>query len=433
MTMTVTKTQNSGSRRISSEPEARTQGKAFQDSVNWFRNLHFGMFIHWGPYSVLRRGEWAIQDERIPLEEYDEIARQFTASRYDPRQWVALAKEAGMRYLVLTARHGDGYCLYRSEHNPRNSFTQTPHRDLVRDFVKACREEGMGIGLYFGLSNWYEHFRRFGAYQVFSDLRQNPTHSQSWKELWQSNRAQLRELLTSYGEIDILWFDDAPLVGESFDAAGLEVMARQLQPGILINNRGRTPGDFDISEEKFERLDPMRPWEVCMPLAIRWGNHRGDNDYKSVATLIRMIRTPIIQGGNFLLNVGPYEDGTIPEKQIHLIREVGNWLRIQGESIFGCEGILAAHAEWGDWITHKNGTVYVHLDRWMGPRFCFAGLRNQVKSAVLLSNGSRVDFIQSHPDRLVFSGLPENPPDPHCNVIALEIEGTPVFDTLLKI
>ncbi len=395
--------------------------------TDWFRDLGFGMFIHWGPYSVLGRGEWAIHDERIPPEEYDEITRRFTASKFDARAWVELAKAAGMKYIVLTTCHGDGYCLFGTKACARNSVDMTPKRDLVREYVEACREGGLGVGFYYGMTTWYENAKRFGTFDIRSNPLENPARREGWKSLMAMKYALLRDILSNYGPIDILWLDDLPHVGESYDAEGMYRMVREFQPNCMLgeNTRGCGNGDFDIAEERFLDSPPERPWELCMPIAVRWGYHRGDTDYKSIRHILSLLRRCASGRGNLLLNTGPYEDGRMQPEQEKILRTVGAWLKQQGQSVFGCKSVFPGHAEWGDAASTDGKYLYLHVDRWMGEQWACGGLQNQVRSATLLSTGEPVAFEQQAPNRIIFSGLPLDPPDPNCNVFAIETEGKP--------
>ena len=396
------------------------------ERIEWFRSLNFGLFVHWGPYSVLGRGEWVIQDERIPLEEYDDVTRRFTADQYNPREWVELAKDAGMKYLVLTSCHGDGYCLFDTPTYDRNSRLMTPGRDLVLEFVEACREGKMGVGLYYSLSNWYENRRRFQGYQCFTNPLEKPEWRNAWNELVDMKHEQVRELLTKY-KPDILWLDDPPNDPESFRADELYAMIHELHPNCLwaLNHHQSELGDFVITEERFLEKKVSYPWELCMPLSERWGYHRGDNNYKSVYDCLRLLCRCVLNGGNYLCNTGPYENGKMQPVQEKILRGIGEWISKQGMSLIGARQLPTEHAEWGELTTFDGERMYIHVSRWMGPEFTFSGLRNQVKSAILISTDQTVEFTQSEPARLTFHSLPEDPPDPYCNIIALEVEGEP--------
>lgn len=414
--------------------EARRPTKPHPRS-EWFRSRAFGMFIHWGPFSVLGHGEWSIVDERIPLDEYDRLCDRFAAENYDPRAWVEVARAAGMKYLTLTACHGNGYCLFDTATYPRNSVNGTPGRDLVREFVEACREGDMGVGLYYSLTNWYEFYKLFGTYRVISNPREHSQYRDGWERVVDMQHAQLRELLTNYGSIDILWIDDVPKIPEAYDAEGLYRMIRDLQPDCLVgeNTRHCGNGDFDISEERWLEEVPERPWEVCMPMGVRWSYQEHDTDLKSVRTLLGMLRRCVLGGGNFLLNTGPRGDGTLPSFQEERLREIGAWLKDHGRALWGCRPLNAGHVEWGDTVTWDGkDTVYLHVDRWFGSTWTFSGLENRVLSAEVLPTGRPVRFRQSDPARLTFEDLPADPPNPHCSIVALKVEGEPVMRPWLE-
>lgn len=413
--------------------EARKPSKP-HPRAEWFRNLGFGLFIHWGPFSVLGRGEWSIADERIPPEEYDKIDAEFRAEHYDPEQWVELAKASQMKYLTLTACHGNGYCLFNTSTYHRNAVSGSPKRDLVDAFVKACRRHGMGVGLYYSMTNWYEFFKRFGGYRVVSNPRANATSRPAWDDLIQMKFSQIRELLLNYSP-DILWLDDMPKIPESYDADGLYRMIREVSPDCLVgeNTRNCGNGDFDISEERFLDHIPERPWEVCMPLATRWSYQATDTNFKSVQTLLGMLRRCMLWGGNFLLNTGPLPDGRMQPCQETVLRQLGDWLSKYEHTIRGCKPLDPGHLEWGEIVTWDGkDKVYLHVDRWFGKSWSFCGLKNKVLRARVLGVETNVTYRQVEPDRLIFETLPESPPDPFCNIIELTIDGKPQLEPWLS-
>lgn len=391
--------------------------------TDWFRNLGLGLFIHWGPYSLLGHGEWAIHDERIPLDEYDAICNGFTAQDYNPRRWAEWAAGIGVKYMMLTACHGDGFCLFDTDSTERNSVRMGPGRDLVAEYVEACREVGLGVGLYCSLSNWYENYNRLGAYITASNLLENPRYRDPWREIVEIKHQQIKELITGYGEVDILWLDDPPSVPESYHYLELESMIRAFQPNILINNRGKFPGDFEVCEERLASGEASHPFEVCMPIAHRWGHHRGDKNYKTSKTLVSMLSQTVAGRGNFLVNVGPTAEGIIPEQQVGRVEEMGQWFLANQASLRNVRVVNPEHAEWGELLTCSGNTLYVHVERWISPTFAFCGLRNKVKRVSVLATGQDIDFEQRDPDRLVMRNLPGDPPSDLCTVIAIEFEG----------
>ena len=296
-----------------------------QDRTAWWREASFGMFIHWGVYATPGRGEWILYQEHIPVEEYIRLADQFRPEAYEPREWVALAKEAGMKYMVLTTRHHDGYCLFDSKVSDFTSVKTAARRDFVRDFADACHEAGMPIGFYYSLVDWR-----------FPDILPVGVHHDPavYAPMVEQAHAQVRELLTQYGKIDILWYDMlSPHDPELWRAKELNAMARELQPHILINDRAGLPEDFGTPEN---RVTPEnRPWEACYTMNRSWAYCPTDRNYKPVHELIRLLASCASSGGNLLLNVSPDPQGRIPVEQVDRLREIGRWIRGNGKAIYG--------------------------------------------------------------------------------------------------
>ena len=379
----------------------------------WFTQARFGMFIHWGIYAALGRGEWVMHEERIPRDEYNRLADQFRPRPGVAREWAALAKEAGMRYAVLTTKHHDGFCLFDSQTTDFTSVKTAAGRDLVAEFVAACRQEGLRIGFYYSLMDWQWPIQFEGA-------DKDPT---LFKQAIDYIHAQVRELCTQYGKVDVMWYDGAwPLSVEQWRSAELNAMVRELQPDILINDRAALSEDIDTPEQYIKASEPGRLWETCMCIADRWGYYRGDNDNKSTAHLIHDLTRVASGNGAYLLNVGPLPDGTIPELQQQRLREMGAWLQVNGESVYGTErSPYERHKSFGT-TTVRGNTVYVHVWRWVGPEFCFAEVKNRVKEAFFLATGEPVKFRQIG-ERVIFTDMPEESPDPADTVIVLRMEG----------
>ena len=396
----------------------RTRPQEVEQSkrLKWFHKARFGMFIHWGISSLLGRGEWTMYWERIPLEEFVQLAKRWNPKRYHPEDWVALAKSAGMHYMVLTTRHHDGYSLFDSQVSEFTSVKTAPKRDLVGEFVGACRRAGMKIGFYYSLLDW-----RFPAY--FTGPKKDPT---GWAKLVQCVHAQVRELLTQYGKIDILWYDGAwPHDADAWRSAELNRMVRKIQPHILINNRSKLPEDFDTPEQHIARSPSGRAWETCMTMNDHWGYCRADRNWKPTRQLIMNLVRTTSGSGNFLLNVGPKPDGTIPQASVKRLKQIGEWMRVNGESIYGC-GASPFRGEMVGLTTAKGSTVYLHVFYWPGEEICIAGVKNKVKSARLLATGKELT-VRQEPNsvRLFIRGLAKKPPDPYDSVIVLNLVGKP--------
>lgn len=344
--------------------------------IAWWREARFGMFLHWGVYSILGRGEWVQWHEQIPVDQYAKLADQFHPDHFDADAWANLAKQGGMKYMVLTARHHDGFALFD---DPGSSFTamkSAAHHDFVADYVKAVRKAGLGVGLYYSPLDW-----RFPGF-FFPGI-----YRQSAIELRQQYQRQIDELATHYGKLDILWFDgggdgwlgfggvhftgsgwqarpkDQPYTG-AFDWEDTKTVAhlRQLQPGIILNNRTDAPADFRSREgdAKLGDFDNQHPWELCTTITQGAWGYQPNAKVKPLAQLLHLLVGAVGRDGNFLLNVSPRPDGEIDPAQAARVREIGQWLSQYGESIYGTRG--------GPWLpgdygvsTHKGDLVYVHV------------------------------------------------------------------------
>jgi alpha-L-fucosidase len=383
------------------------------DRMKWWVEARFGMFIHWGLYAIPARGEWVMNCERIPKAEYAKLADRFDPGNFDADRWVAQAKEAGLRYMGLTTRHHDGFSLFDSQVSDFTSVKTAAKRDFVGEYVEACRRAGMRIGFYYSLLDW-----RWPAY--WDGPAKDP---EGFRKLRDYVHAQVRELMTQYGKIDILWYDGSwPHSAEDWQSAKLNKMVRSLQPEVIINNRSGLAEDLETPEQQIRGHE--RPWETCMTMDdLWWGYHPGDPNLKSPMQLVRNLVKCVENNGNFLLNVGPKADGAIPEPQAERLREIGGWMAANGESIYGAGSSPFRQAHLGH-VTAKAGKVYVHITCWPGTEMVVAGIGNDVTGARMLASGRELDYDQRD-DRLFVHGLPEKSPDPIDTVVVLEVEGEP--------
>ncbi|MEI7828525.1 MAG: alpha-L-fucosidase [Prolixibacteraceae bacterium] len=389
-------------------------GQNADNRIKWWKEARFGMFIHWGVYSVEGRGEWIMYQEHIPYGEYRKLAENFNPREFNPAKWIAIAKEAGMKYIVLTTRHHDGYCLYDSQVSDFTSVKVGPGRDLVAEFANECHKAGMKMGFYYSLTDW--HFPGV--------LPQGyPRSAEIMNPLVKQAHAQIRELLTNYGKVDILWFDGMA-TGDTavWHSNKLIRMARQLQPSILINDRAGTNEDFVTPENVVTANN--QPWESCYTMNRTWGYAPNDHNYKPVAELIRLLTSCASQGGNFLLNVSPDGEGNIPRRQIESLREIGKWMKLHGAAVYnaGLSPIVASNLGFQCRVGDK---VYLLIQRWPGTVLPFAWCGSIVKSARILTTGQSLNIEQKE-DRVWLKGLPLNPPDPYMNVVELTFEGAPM-------
>lgn len=379
----------------------------------WFKEARFGMFIHWGLYSVLGRGEWVMYLEHIPVEEYSKLAEKFKPTKFNPDEWVSYAKEAGMRYMVLTSRHHDGFSLFDSKVSNYTAPKTAAGRDLVAEFIKACHKAGMRVGLYYSLLDW-----RWPAY-----WRGPKNDPEGWSKFLEYVHTQVEEICSNYGKLDVLWYDGAwPYKAEDWRAAELNAKVRKLQPEILINNRSGLPEDFDTPEQHISFSPPGRLWETCMTTTETWWGYCKGDPWRSTRKLIQTLVTCASGEGNLLLNVGPKADGTFPAKAIRILREIGSWMKVNGESIYGSERCPFS-ASVGT-FTAKANKAYLHVFRWPGREICIAGVGNDVKDVYMLATGEHIKFSKSG-GRVFLRELPARAPDPYDTVIVLELDDKP--------
>ncbi|REE94587.1 alpha-L-fucosidase [Paenibacillus taihuensis] len=377
--------------------------------LEWFVHERFGMFIHWGLYAIPARGEWVRSLEKLTKDDYQPFFEEFNPIKYDPRQWAKAAKAAGMKYAVMTAKHHDGFCLFDSKLTDYKATNTPAGRDLIREYIDAFREVGIRVGLYYSIIDWHhEHYPHYG--DKIHPMRDNEAfkdYTYDFNQYLEYMHGQVRELLTGYGPIDIMWFDFSydDMTGEKWRATELVQMMRSIQPNIVIDNRlggdGKSAnpeiyaGDFKSPEQILppegvvnEEGKPV-PWESCITLNDHWGYCSGDNNYKSPKTVIRGLVECVSKGGNLLLNVGPNALGEIPSLSLDVLAEVGKWMDGNGRSIYGCGPSKLEKPEWGRY-TQRGNMLYAHIyDRGMGP-INFRGLSGKVKRARLLCDGTEI-------------------------------------------
>lgn len=381
--------------------------------LEWFRKARFGMFIHWGLYAQLGRHEWVMNRERIPLEEYEPLADSWKPGPWPARKWAKLAKQAGQRYMVMTTKHHEGFCLFNSELTDYNAVKRGPQRDLVAEYVEAARDEGLKVGFYYSLMDWHH-----------PDGAKCAKNEKSRRRFVDYIHGQIRELLSNYGKIDILWYDVSwPLDAQGWESEKMNQMALELQPDIIINNRNQLPGDFGTPEQHIRAEEGGRMWEACMTFNNAWGYTPIDTDWKDAGAVAGMLRQVAAGGGNLLLNIGPAPDGSVPAPCPKVLKQVGEWLDKHGDSIY--DATDAMQQEWSvlGAFTRKGDTLYYHVNRWPGSQIAVGGLQCEVKQARLMG-GPEVAFNQKL-DRLVLTGLPEEAPDPVTTVLELKVSGEP--------
>jgi len=384
----------------------------------WFNEARFGLFIHWGIYSLLGRGEQVLYREHLDPAEYAQLAEQFDPCGFDADQWALCAKRWGMKYAVLTAKHHDGFCLFDSAWTDYSSAKRGPKRDFVAEYVHAFRKRGFKVGLYYSLADW-------SIPSYFLGPKADP---KGFERLIKYIHAQVRELCANYGKIDILWFDgDTPYISQDWQSERLLQGVRRMQPGILVNDRlgaderGKL-GDFGTSER---RIEPQlgRLWESCQVSTWRlWGYAKGER-WKEPAVLLDMLCETASLGGNLLLNVGVKPDGSFPEPFTQSMDRIGVWIQRYGEAIHGTQPGISEFVTYGR-QTVKDRTLYLLVRFWPGEEIRLPGIKSRAVSARILGAEQEVEWTQEK-DVLILKGLPLEPVDDLCSVIAVQFQEEP--------
>ena len=358
-----------------------------------------------------------METEAIPFGEYTPLAQVFNPAPDFARGWAKLAKAAGMKYMVMTTKHHEGFCNFDSKLTDYCASKQGPKRDLVREYVEAARAEGLRVGFYYSLMDWHHPDGALCA-----------TDEEARKRFVTYTHGLIREILTNYGKIDILWYDVSwPLDAKGWESERMNKMVFELQPDIIVNNRNHLLGDFSTPEQKIVAETNGRAWESCMTLNDSWGFQRADDNWKSSKTIIRNLISCVHDGGNYLLNIGPQPDGSVPEESIRVLTEVGQWMNISGETIYKAEICQPKRSNYAS-FTRTDNTLYMHVHFWPGQDLAISGLMVKVKSARLLKGNQPITFAQD-PYRVHLTGLPADPPDAPVTTIALECDGEPQQDT----
>lgn len=409
----------------------------------WWSDARFGMFIHWGLYSqwgchypgadgTLLNGktEHMMRHLRLPVALYATIAGVFNPVKFDADEWVRLAKVAGMKYIIITSKHHDGFALWDSAASDYNIVKRTPwKRDAIRELAEACRRGGLKFGVYYSLGRDWEDPDVPTSVKPDGNRRSNDwdwpdeTKKDFTRYYERKVKPQVRELLSHYGPIDLLWFDTPEKVSAA-QSVELMKLVRELQPGCIVNQRvGNRYGDYRVAEQEIPAGGWADAWETCMTLNRHWGYYLGDEDFKPTEVVIRNLVDIASKGGNFLLNVGPDGEGVIPAGSVARLRETGAWLARNGEAIYGTTASPIGKPAWGR-ATQKRGpdgvTLYLHVFDWPADgRLVVAGVKGAVASAVLLG-GAELQVTRGS-DGVVLTKLPSAAPDAISSTIVLRL------------
>jgi len=396
--------------------------------LKWWRNARFGMFIHWGVYSVPagvwdgeeKYAEWIRHRAQIPVDRYEELAQDFNPTEFDANRWARFAEQAGMKYMVITSKHHDGFCLFDSDYTEWDIGEASPYGgEPLEQLADACRDRGIRFATYYSIMDW--HHPDYLPRRSWSDRSAKGADMDRYTEYAVNQVGEIIERL----DPAIIWFDGGWEDSWTEDR-GRKMLnfVREKAPHTIINDRLEVNGDYITPEQHIPTRGPERDWETCMTMNNHWGYAKYDNDWKSTKTLIRNLVDIVSKGGNYLLNVGPKADGTFPDPAIKRLKEIGEWMDTYGESIYGTDRSPMGEPAWGR-CTAEPGRLYLHVFRWPDdgtlevPR-----LRNEVEAAYLLGEDEDLETVER--DRGVAVRLTgADAPNAIDTVVVLEIEGTP--------
>jgi len=400
----------------------------------WFQNARFGLFIHWGVYSVLGDGEWVMNNKKIPISEYEKLPLQFNPTEFDPAEWVSLAKAAGMKYITITSKHHDGFAMFHTRQSDWNIVDRTPYKkDVLKMLADECRKQGIKLFFYYSQLDWH-HPDYFPRGRTGRDAGR--PESGDWYKYLDYMDAQLRELLTNYGPIGGIWFDgwwDKPEADWRLEQT--YKLIHDLQPQALIganHHRKPFPGeDFQMFEKdlpghntagfnKDAEIGDL-PLETCDTINNSWGYNKNDKRFKSTRELIHYLVRAAGYDANFLLNVGPMPDGRIQPEFVERLKEMGQWLAKNGESIYGTRGGPLTPRPWGV-TTRRGNKIYIHILNWPDNVLAMPRPPVKVKSAGLLKDGSKIEYAENNFGLLI--KIPEAAKDPVDTIVVLEVEWT---------
>lgn len=410
--------------------------RSHEDSLRWFDEARLGMFIHFGLYAILGRGEWRQLVDKIPCSEYDPLIEQFNPTEFDAAAWVDLAREAGCRYITVTTKHHDGFCLFHSALTDFHIGNSPFGRDLIRELTEECHRQGLRMHYYYSILDW--HHPDFSPPPEWMK-EEREARGIDFERYLEYMRGQLRELCTNYGPIGCIWYDGGWLHNaEQLRSAEQNAMIRQLQPHILINDRSGLPEDLTTPEQRMPATGLTNPdgsprrWEACVTITSHWWGYDAEETvYKTPQFVLRMFVDIVSKGGNLLLNVGPKPDGTIQEEFVEVFRHLGRWMKVNGEAIYGSQPSPFRRLPFFGRVTRKGTTLYLHVFEW--PRdgeLRLAGLRTPVTSARLLSAPEAPLEFAQHDDELCLR-VPVAAPDPDVSVVAVELAAEPKVEQLV--
>jgi alpha-L-fucosidase len=443
--------EKSAESEVEKQPVKKETAQERDKRMAWWREARFGLFIHWGLYAIpagewkgeTQHAEWILTTAQIPVKEYEKFASRFNPVEFNPEDWVKTAKDAGMKYIVITSKHHDGFCLFDSQKTDYDVMDATPFkRDIMRELADECRKQGIKMCWYHSIMDWH--------HPDYLPRRNWETRSAEGADIGRYvdyMKGQVKELLSNYGEIGVMWFDGEWEHTWTRDL-GIDLYdyVRSIAPDVIINNRvgkGRAgmagtydpqsaPGDFGTPEQEIPATGLGYDWETCMTMNDHWGYNKNDHNWKSDKDLIQKLVDIASKGGNFLLNVGPTAEGLFPQESMDRLKAMGEWMGKNGESIYGTTASQFEHLEWGR-STTKDHTLYLHVFDWpQNGKLLIPGLVSKAQKIYPLADPQTELSCDYQAGTAVIS-LPEKPLDPYVSVFALEFSGKPEVARLPKI
>ena len=424
--------------------DATPESKAEHDArMAWFREAKFGLFIHWGVYSVpagewkgnKSYGEWFLEQTKMPVSQYEKFRDRFNPVKFDAQRWVAIAKQAGMKYVVITSKHHDGFAMFDTKLTKWGIMSTPFHRDPMKELAAACKAAGLKFCFYHSIMDW--HHPDYTPRRPWNDVAQ-AQGDPDFDRYVQFMKGQLRELTTNYGPLGILWFDgEWEKTWTHERGKDLYAYVRGLQPDIIVNNRvGKNRegmqglskgqeivGDYGTPEQEIPASGlPGVDWESCMTMNDHWGYNKHDQHWKSSTEMLRMLIDIVSKGGNYLLNVGPTSEGLIPAPSVERLQEMGRWMKQNGASIYGATpGPWPKAPAWGR-VTQKPGKLYLHVFAWpkTGKLVVPELPGKKIAAAYLLADADRTPLAVVAGENRLEIALPAEAPDPVATVVVLE-------------
>jgi alpha-L-fucosidase len=422
------------------------------DRMDWWRESRFGLFIHWGLYAIpagewngsTNHAEWIRESARIPLKQYDEFVSQFNPAKFNADKWVTMAKNAGMKYIVITSKHHDGFCLFDSKETDFDVMSTPFKRDILKELSDACAKQGLTLCFYHSIMDW--HNPDYLPRRIWETDR--PAAGADYEKYVSYMKNQLNELLTNYGKIGVIWFDgewESTWTHERGKA--LYEYLRKMRPDLIINNRvdkGRTDmagmtkdtifcGDFGTPEQEIPSMGlPGLDWESCMTMNDHWGYNKNDQNWKSSEDLVRKLIDIASKGGNFLLNIGPTSEGLFPDTSIERLKDMGAWMRENSESIYGTQASPFQKLEWGRCTQKVQGRetiLYLHVFNWpIDGKLVIPGLTNKIVKAYALNDNKKQKLPVKKTGAEVSVTVSNITRSNYATVVVLKIKGKPVVD-----